>query len=115
MPSGDGTGPNGRGPMTGRALGPCNGNIVPGYGRGLGYGRGGGFGRGRGMGYGRGSGYGGGYGRGRSFAYPPVQYTPSITPFDEETQLKNLELQKNLLANDMQALETEIERLKNKQ
>ena len=55
MPRGDGTGPGGMGPMTGRAAGYCAGYSVPGYmnpygGRYPGVGRafGGGFGRGRG-------------------------------------------------------------------
>ena len=52
MPFGDGTGPAGLGPMTGRAAGYCAGYPVPGYmnpvpGRGF-WGRGGGWGRGRG-------------------------------------------------------------------
>jgi hypothetical protein len=51
MPRGDGTGPAGMGPMTGRAAGYCAGYPVPGYmnpvgGRGFG-GRGRGGGRGR--------------------------------------------------------------------
>ncbi len=55
MPRGDGTGPNGQGPMTGRALGYCAGFNVPGFmnpgvdfGRGMrmAWRRGGGFGRG---------------------------------------------------------------------
>ena len=52
MPGGDGTGPAGLGPMTGRAAGYCAGYPAPGYmsgvgGRGLGgRGRGGGGGRG---------------------------------------------------------------------
>ncbi len=56
MPFGDGTGPVGLGPMTGRAAGYCAGYSVPGYmnpvaGRGFwglsrGFGRGGGRGRG---------------------------------------------------------------------
>ncbi|MBN2209424.1 MAG: DUF5320 domain-containing protein [Candidatus Coatesbacteria bacterium] len=51
MPRGDGTGPMGMGPMTGRAAGYCAGYNVPGFmnpvgGRGAGFG-GGGFGRGR--------------------------------------------------------------------
>ena len=53
MPRGDGTGPAGMGPMTGRAAGYCAGYSVPGYtnpigGRGGFWGRGGGFGGGRG-------------------------------------------------------------------
>jgi len=53
MPGGDGTGPAGMGPMTGRAAGYCAGYAAPGYmnpagGRGFGaYGRGRGGGRGR--------------------------------------------------------------------
>jgi len=31
MPGGDRTGPEGRGPMTGRRLGYCAGNQIPGY------------------------------------------------------------------------------------
>ncbi|MFW5690578.1 MAG: DUF5320 domain-containing protein [Planctomycetota bacterium] len=52
MPGGDGTGPAGLGPMTGRAAGYCAGYPVPGYasgGGGRGFGRGfGGRGGGRG-------------------------------------------------------------------
>jgi len=53
MPGGDGTGPGGMGPMTGRAAGYCAGYAVPGYmnpvgGRGFGA-----YGRGRGGGWGR--------------------------------------------------------------
>ncbi|MCM8777816.1 MAG: DUF5320 domain-containing protein [Candidatus Omnitrophica bacterium] len=57
MPCGDGTGPLGLGPMTGRAAGYCAGYGVPGYmnpyirGRGLGFGWGRGFGRGFGRGW----------------------------------------------------------------
>jgi len=48
MPGGDGTGPRGMGPMSGRAAGFCAGFALPGYanpipGRGFGMGRGGGF------------------------------------------------------------------------
>ena len=72
MPFGDGTGPMGAGPMTGRAAGYCAGYSVPGYmnpysGRGFG-GRGGGrgfWGRGGGRGFGRGR---------RNWYYPPAQY-----------------------------------------
>ena len=55
MPRGDGTGPAGMGPMTGRGAGYCAGFGVPGYmnpvpggGMGMARGRGGGFGGGRG-------------------------------------------------------------------
>ena len=55
MPRGDGTGPAGLGPMTGRAAGYCAGYSTPGYmnpisGRGFWGGARGGFGRGGGRG-----------------------------------------------------------------
>lgn len=53
MPGGDGTGPAGMGPMTGRAAGLCAGYPTPGYMTGFG---------GRGF-WGRGRGGGGGWGR----------------------------------------------------
>jgi len=74
MPLGDGTGPLGFGPMTGRAAGYCAGYPVPGYlnpvpGRGwFGVGRGGfPWGWGRGRFFGRGFGFGRGRGRGRGW------------------------------------------------
>jgi len=60
MPRGDGSGPGGLGPMTGRAAGYCAGYGVPGYANPVG----GGLGRGRGFGRGMGFGGGGGFGRG---------------------------------------------------
>ena len=49
MPRGDGTGPQGMGPMTGRGAGYCAGYGVPGYMNSIGGGGlGRGFGRGRG-------------------------------------------------------------------
>ncbi len=68
MPGGDGTGPMGMGPMTGRAAGYCAGYAMPGYANPMG-GRGRGFwGAGRGRG-GRGRGFGFGAGR---FGWAPV-------------------------------------------
>jgi len=52
MPGGDGTGPGGFGPMTGRAAGYCAGYSVPGFANPV-------FGRGFGAGRGRGGGGGG--------------------------------------------------------
>jgi len=106
MPGGDGTGPGGMGPMTGRAAGFCAGYPVPGYanpvgGRGMGMGwgrgfRGGGFGRG--FGWGR-AGYGlpayGGavnpYAYGGAvnpYAYGGVPFSPIVTPQQELDGLK---------------------------
>lgn len=85
MPGGDGTGPLGLGPMTGRAAGFCAGYPVPGYtnpvpGRGF-------WGRGRGMGRGWGRGFGRGW-RGMAWAgyYPPawgrpVPWTPPASAY----------------------------------
>ena len=95
MPRGDGTGPRGLGPMTGRAAGYCAGYSVPGYmdpsvGRsGLGFGYGRGYGRGFGRGMGR------GYGRGFWPAYPyPIPtaygggfYQPPAEPKQEMEML----------------------------
>lgn len=85
MPFGDGTGPAGMGPMTGRAAGYCAGYGVPGYmnpisGRGFwGRGRGGGRGRGFGRGFGwarAGYGYAAGPWVGQPYAaYPPQPMT----------------------------------------
>lgn len=63
MPRGDGTGPAGLGPMTGRAAGFCAGFPVPGYMNPVGR-----FGR-RAAGYGRGPGLGLGAGRGWRWRY----------------------------------------------
>lgn len=65
MPRGDGTGPMGMGPMTGRGAGYCAGFGVPGYmNAGPAWGYGPGYGRGFGRGFARG--WGGGF-RGRGF------------------------------------------------
>ena len=65
MPGGDGTGPNGEGPMTGRGLGRCRDNdSYVGAGRNYGYGR---YGR-RGFGFGFVRGFGFGFSFGLDFA-----------------------------------------------
>ncbi|MBN2451630.1 MAG: DUF5320 domain-containing protein [Lentisphaeria bacterium] len=98
MPRGDGTGPMGFGPMTGRAAGYCAGYPVPGYmnpvpGRGAwggGWGRGFGFGRGLGLGFrgGRGRGWGGWWGAApyTAGAYVPAPYgaAPFAGPTPEQ-------------------------------
>jgi len=101
MPYGDGTGPGGMGPMTGRAAGYCAGYAVPGFQNPI-------VGRG---GFGRGIGRGGGRGRRHwyyatglpgwkraqmgSFAwgagvypYTPYPYAAEITPQQEAEMLK---------------------------
>ncbi len=77
MPRGDGTGPNGLGPRTGRGLGYCNGYNSPGFTRG-GYGYRGGYGRGFHRGYGW-----GGY-------YNPNYAAPQeFSPVSEKTLIEN--------------------------
>ena len=99
MPGGDGTGPAGMGPMTGRAAGFCAGYPVPGFmnpgpggfgGRGFGWGRGRG-GRGRGFGWGRarwsggapayGAAYAPAYAYGAPYAAPYVYGAPFAVPY----------------------------------
>jgi len=83
MPRGDGTGPMGMGPMTGRAAGYCAGYPVPGFmnptpGGGFG-GMGRGWGRGRGVG--RGGGWRAGYGAAAYGPYPAAPYAPADGPY----------------------------------
>ena len=95
MPNLNGTGPQGQGPMTGRAMGYCAENSTgvsanSNFGLGRGLRRGGG--KGAGM-AGRGQG-----GLGRGFRWKQVEITP------EEEQ--------NLLKNELKALESETENIK---
>lgn len=115
MPGGDGTGPWGLGPRTGRVLGYCAGYNVPGWYTHPGFGRGVSFGRGRGLGYGRGF-----WGRGRGFLegalYPyPTPYFPEsfIEPSREEEKaylenmIKGLEEEMKLIRERFQELSKE--------
>jgi len=109
MPGGDGTGPGGMGPMTGRAAGVCAGYPVPGYansvgGRGYGgWGRGG-FGRGRGFGWGR-TGYG--WPAGSSYANPYAGYpTGYPTGFGAAP---SMEQEKDALKQQAQYLQQSLE------
>ena len=89
MPRGDGTGPMGMGPMTGRRMGYCAGYAVPGFanpgvagaGLGMAWGRGGGIG----LGLARRRGRAGAFG-----AYPGfVPAAPMAAQADEATVLKD--------------------------
>jgi len=82
MPGFDRTGPRGRGPLTGRGLGPCG----QGFGRGLGAG----FGRGMGRGFGRGLGY--------------EQY--NVGPYAEPAELDK-DSQKAILKAELASIEAE--------
>lgn len=99
MPRGNGTGPMGAGPMTGRAAGYCANVERPEFTNFAGCG---GFGRGTGMGRGAGFGRGGGFGfRNRSFANG-AQQTPVMTT----------EQEKEYMQNNIKALESELEAAK---
>lgn len=122
MPRGDGTGPGGMGPMTGRAAGFCAGYDVPGFANpapGGGYG----FGRGGGRGFGRGRG-GGGFGRRNMYyatglpgwarygygAYPAPVQTP-----DPETEKRILQTQAESLESELKAMKKRLSELEEKQ
>ena len=117
MPRGDGTGPAGQGPMTGRGLGYCAGYSTPGYTKGPGLGRG----WGRGFGYGRGLGWGRGGGRGWGFwgaGYTPyIAASPVYNPLvpgaalniSPENQLAMLKQEKEYLESEMKGITKAME------
>ncbi|MFW6141227.1 MAG: DUF5320 domain-containing protein [Candidatus Saliniplasma sp.] len=111
MPWGDGTGPAGYGPMTGRGLGYCAGYSSPGYTKGLPMGRGRGFGRGRGW-----------WGRGyhptyrpplydRRAYYPAVYSREYIPEYSEEDEVKYLKDYAESLKKELEEIESRIEEL----
>jgi hypothetical protein len=114
MPRGDGTGPGGMGPMTGRAAGFCAGYAAPGYASSWG-GRGAGYGLGRGAGWGRGMGRGWrGYGgAGYGYAAPVYPAAPTAGWYgpvsaDKETQLLALKSQADQLTEALSRIEEQI-------
>jgi hypothetical protein len=121
MPGGDGTGPAGMGPMTGRAAGYCAGYAVPGYmnpitgrGFGFGFGRGGGRGR-RNRFYATGltgwqrAAYGGPF-WGGGYGYEPVPF--SATP---EQEMDALRKQSEYLEKTLADLNQRIQELESEQ
>src|SRR6056297_888783 len=82
MPRGDRTGPNGMGPMTGRAFGFCAGNNAPGYASAPG--------PGRGMAWGGGRGYAG-FGRGMAWNRPEAPAAPENRKAVLEDEMSALE------------------------
>ena len=131
MPLGDGTGPVGQGPMTGRAAGYCAGYGVPGYANPIpgrwGYaGRGG---RGRGL-WGRGGGRGWrhwyyatgqpGWARspyglptwGGPEVYPP--YGAAYSGPDKEQELQMLKDQADYFTQNLEGIKKRIEELESK-
>jgi hypothetical protein len=94
MPQGDGTGPAGQGSMTGRGMGYCAGNNVPGYAH-PGFGRG--MGRGRGFAF-----------RARAFQQPAFQ--PAVITEKQEKEM--LEADLSDLKAEMKEIEKRLKELK---
>ena len=95
MPRGDGTGPLGQGPMTGRGAGYCAGLSMPGY---MNPRPGGGWGMGRGWGRGHGGGRGHGWRHGYSpmgfLGAPPIYgVAPYNPPLPAEQEVQTLKAQ----------------------
>ena len=118
MPRGDGRGPTGFGPMTGRGAGFCSGYDVPGYanpamGRGPGFGRasrcygGGGFGRGyRRMYYATGL---PGWMRSGAGAWGQAAYGPAYSPYAQEAMRPSKEQEIGYLKRQSEFLIEELE------
>ncbi len=92
MPAQDGTGPEGRGPLTGRGLGPCR--REPGFRRGLG------------RGVGRGFGYR------RFWSQAPAQPAYPETDLTKEEQIKILEEESKVIGEELKAVKEKLEELK---
>jgi hypothetical protein len=113
MPRGDGTGPMGMGPMTGRAAGYCAGYAMPGFmnpaGRWCG-GMGGAFGWDRG----RGMGWASGFGRHpwlfpiRGAQFGPAPYAPA---YSKEQEMDLLQNQANMLSDQLGDIQKRIQEL----
>jgi hypothetical protein len=113
MPRGDGTGPMGMGPMTGRAAGFCAGYSVPGFSNPYG----GRFGRGMGFGRGRGMGGWGGWG-GFRFGYPYMQPVYGAIPpgpaYSREQEIEWLKNQAKAMEDQMSGIHERISELESK-
>ena len=117
MPTGDGTGPRGMGPRTGRGAGYCAGYDAPGYANPM---------PGRGFGRGRGGARGGGWGRGRGwrhgyyvtglpgwarFGYAPAWGAPLAQPLTREQETEFLKAQAEGLQQELDAISQRIAEL----
>ena len=117
MPAGDGTGPMGMGPMTGRRAGYCAGSEVPGYDNPT-------PGRGMGMGWARGRAWFGGGGRGRRWrhwyyatglpgwarsGYVPAWGAPSAVPYGPYAAPPTPEQEVELLKGQAEGLKDQLD------
>lgn len=107
MPRGDRTGPDGMGPMTGRAAGYCAGYNQPGFTNPVA-----GRGRGRGLGRGYGRGFGAGYGGGWRNWFNPFGFLnragATHAPQAAPTQLQP-EMEKQTLGEQARALQEQLD------
>ena len=99
MPSGDGTGPAGLGPMTGRAAGRCAGYSAPGYLN---------FWPGRGY---RCRGHGGGRGWGRWNWGLPYRAAPGSVPLPAAQEAQALKAQAEYLEDSLNGIRRRIAEL----
>ena len=107
MPRGDGTGPGGMGPMTGRAAGYCAGYGMPGYMNPYGGRMGGGFGWGRG----RGRGYAQGYAQPAPFSGVPYNPFPYAAPYSKEQEKEALQNQLKVMEEQVAGMQERIEEI----
>ena len=106
MPRGDGTGPAGLGPMTGRAAGYCAGYSVPGYVNARpGYGFGMVFGRGGGRGFRRGGYWGARF-------QPAVPFAETPYPYNAAYAQPNPQEERAFLENQIKALQGQLDAVK---
>jgi hypothetical protein len=105
MPRGDGTGPFGEGPMTGRATGYCAGYATPGFANSPGLGR-----DYRGPGLGRGRGYGH---RNRFYAtgVPFSAYAPPGPGLEREQELALLRSESKRLKSVLETIDKRLQQL----
>ena len=112
MPFGDRTGPEGRGPMTGRGVGYCSDANTPGnvatYGTGRGFGRG--FGRGARRGFGRGF----GRGQGGGFFNDPVRGV-AMPIVSREQEVDTLKTQTQSLQDTLQRINNRLDKLESQE
>jgi len=116
MPRGDGTGPAGLGPMTGRRLGYCAGYNQPGFmTSGFGWGRGWGRGFGRGLGWRRAWTLGWRY---PGWGYMSQYLNQPLTNSEEKELIKRekevLTEELKILKEEMRAVEKRIKELEGK-
>jgi len=106
MPRGDGTGPMGMGPMSGRGLGYCVGFETPGYANPAPR-------RGFGVGFGRGRGFGGG-GRGRRNMFYATGLPGWMRFGGNAAQYQKADpgFEKQMLKNQADALQSELDVIK---